>query len=106
MDETSWQKILSSVKPLSVSVAGLLSSAKPLSLEDDKLKLSVFYKFHKDKLEEFKTKKMLEEIALSVLGKEVRIECCLAEAPVVQNSPALVDTSEKSVIKAAEELFG
>ena len=30
MDETSWNKILSSVKPLSISIAGLLSSAKPI----------------------------------------------------------------------------
>lgn len=105
MDETSWKKILSEVKPLSISVAGLLSSAKPLVFENNKLILSVYYKFHKDKLEEAKTKKMLEDIALNVFGRDIRIECCLEEAPAVQNRPNVVDANESNIIKAAEALF-
>lgn len=102
MDEVSWKKILAEVKPLSVTVAGLLSSAKPLSLKGSDLKLGVYYKFHKDKLEETKTKKMLENIALNVLGKDIRIECCLEEAPA---KVQLTDVNNQNIIAVAEQMF-
>lgn len=102
MDEITWKKILSEVKPLSVSIAGLLSSAKPLSFEDNKIKLGVYYKFHKDKLEEAKTKKMLEDVVLNILGKEIRIECCLAEAPVRQE---LTEVNNQNIITVAKQMF-
>ena len=103
MDEMSWKRILEGVKPISLSIAGLLNSAKPLSLDENSLKLSVYYKFHKDKLEEAKTKKMLEDIALNVLGKDIRIECCLAEAPASQE---LTDVKNENIISVAEQMFG
>lgn len=102
MDEVSWNKILESVKPVSVSVASLLTSAKPISFEGDNLKLGVYYKFHKDKLEESKTKKMLEEIALSILGREIRIECTLTEVP---QTVQLTDVRNENIIRVAEQMF-
>jgi hypothetical protein len=102
MDEMSWKRILSEVKPISLSIAGLLNSAKPLSFENNSLKLGVYYQFHKDKLEEAKTKKMLEDIALNVFGKDVRIECCLAEAPA---KVELTDVSNQNIISVAEQMF-
>lgn len=102
MDEIAWKKILAGVKPISLSIAGLLNSAKPLSLEEDKLKLGVYYKFHKDKLEEAKTKKMLEDIALNIFGREIRIECCLEAAPARQE---LTDVANPNIISVAEQMF-
>lgn len=104
MEET-WNKVLTQVKPISASIAGLLQSAHLIDFKDKTLKLSVYYKFHKDKLEEAKTKKMLEEVTASIFGESIRIECLLAEAPLTQNRANLQDINEKSVIKAAEELF-
>ncbi len=98
----SWKRILEGVKPISLSIAGLLNSAKPISLDDNSLKLGVYYKFHKDKLEEAKTKKMLEDIALNVLGKDIRIECCLAEAPA---KVELTDVKNENIISVAEQMF-
>ncbi len=102
MDENSWKKILAEVKPISLSIAGLLSSAKPLSLEDHSLKLGVYYQFHKDKLEETKTKKMLEDIALNIFGREIRIECYLETAPAKQE---LTDVANPNIISVAEQMF-
>lgn len=98
----SWKRILSEVKPISLSIAGLLNSAKPLSFENNSLKLGVYYQFHKDKLEEAKTKKMLEDIALNVFGRDVRIECCLAEAPA---KVELTDVKNENIISVAEQMF-
>ncbi len=103
MDEMSWKRILEGVKPISLSIAGLLNSAKPISFEDNNLKLGVYYKFHKDKLEEAKTKKMIEEIALGVFGRDIRIECCLAEAPAKRE---LTDVKNENIISVAEQMFG
>ena len=102
MDEVSWKKILESVKPKSISIAGLLSSTKPLSFEDNKLKLGVYYKFHKDKLEETKTRKMLEDVALSIFGRDIRIECCLETAPEKRE---LTDVNNQNIISVAEQMF-
>lgn len=102
MDEISWKKILSEVKPISSSIAGLLNSAKPLSFEDNKIRLGVYYQFHKDKLEETKTKKMLEDIALHIFGKDIRIECCLEEAPARRE---LTDVNNQNIISVAEQMF-
>ncbi|EKE05074.1 MAG: hypothetical protein ACD_19C00426G0096 [uncultured bacterium] len=102
MDEISWKKLLLSVKPISLSIAGLLSSAKPLSFEDNKIKLGIYYQFHKDKLEETKTKKMIEDIALNIFGKDIRIECCLEEAPA---KVQLTDVANQNIISVAEQMF-
>ena len=98
----SWKRILEGVKPISLSIAGLLNSAKPISFENNNLKLGVYYQFHKDKLEEAKTKKMLEDIALNVFGKDIRIECCLAEAPA---KVELTDVKNENIISVAEQMF-
>lgn len=102
MDETTWNKVLSSVKPISASVEGLLRSAKPLGIEGKSLKLSVYYKFHKDKLEEAKTKKMLEDIATTIFGEDLRIECLLAEAPP---NVQLTEVRNENIINVAEQMF-
>ena len=102
IDDTSWNKILSSVKPVSASIEGLLRSVKPIGIEGKSLKLSVYYKFHKDKLEEAKTKKMLEDIALSIFGENIRIECLLAEVP---QKAQLTEVQNENIISVAEEMF-
>lgn len=101
MDET-WNKVLTQVKPISASIAGLLQSAKLVSIQDKTLKLSVYYKFHKDKLEEAKTKKMLEDIAMSIFDEDIRIECLLAEAPA---KVQLTDVKNDNILTVAEQMF-
>ena len=56
MDETTWNKILDKVMTQSISIARLLRSVVLLEFDSNKLKLGVSYKFHKDILEEVKTK--------------------------------------------------
>lgn len=102
MDEASWNKILAEVKPLSVSIEGLLRSSKPLFYDGKKLQLGVYYKFHKDKLEELKTKKMLEDVAQKVFQTQVVIECSLSELP---KKVELTDVQNQNIIATAEQMF-
>lgn len=93
MDETTWNKILDKVMPQSISIAGLLRSVIPLEFDGDKLKLGVCYKFHKDKLEEAKTQKMLDDVTLNILGKNIKIEYQLTEV------------KKENIMNVAEEMF-
>lgn len=102
MDETTWKKILSEIKSTSISVASLLSSAKLLEFNGNNLKLRVYYKFHKDKLEENRNKKIMEEATQRVLSKEVKYECILAEAPVKSE---LTENVNQNIIDNAQEIF-
>lgn len=102
MDDIAWKKLLSEVKPVSISIEGLLRSAKPLGLEGNNLKLGVYYKFHKDKLEEARNRKILEEAALKVFEKNIRIQCLLTEAP---SNIQLTENTNENIMTAAEEIF-
>lgn len=102
MNEETWKKILSEIKSTSISVASLLSSAKLLEFSNDNLKLGVYYKFHKDKLEESRNKKIMEEAMQKVFSKQVRYECVLAEAP---KNTELTENVNQNIMTAAEEIF-
>lgn len=102
MDSNTWSKLISAVKSQSISIGGLLNSARVVELNDRCLRLSVYYKFHKDKLEEAKTKKMLENALQSVLGTNLNIEFGLVEAP---QKVQLTDVNNQNIISVAEEMF-
>jgi len=107
-----WQKILMAVKPINMSVEALLRAAKPTGFNGKDLTLNVFYRFHKERLEENNHRKTLEDVAGKIFGTPVRVRCTLAEAPVKitkeekQKETVLTDGEDKDIIKAAEEIFG
>lgn len=102
MDETTWKKILSEVKPISFSVASLLNSTKLLDFSGDKLKLGVYYKFHKDKLDEIKNKTILENAMQKIFEKQITIECTLTDLPPKSE---LTERVNQNIMTAAEEIF-
>lgn len=102
MDEITWSKLLSEIKPLSVSIEGLLRNSKPLEFDGKHLKIEVSYKFHKDKLEETKNRKMLEDCMEKIFENRVAIEC------LVTNQPAkvrLTNDKNENIMTVAEEMF-
>lgn len=110
-----WYQFISHVKPHNHSVAALLKSARPLSFDGQKLTLSVFYKFHKDKLEEAVNLRIIESVAGEVFNANpVRVVFLLGDKPqeVVEREKQSVNKStvridpEEELIKAAEEIFG
>lgn len=106
MDQTIWKKILETLHPVKTSVEILLRSAKPLSFDGKDLKVEVYYKFHKEKLEEIQNKQVLEEVLKQVLQKEVNFCCELAEIPTqVPTEPVNVVEPAKDLTDVAEEIF-
>lgn len=113
INEEIWAKILLAVKPINTSIEALLRAAKPLGFDGRVLTLSVFYRFHKERLEDTHHLRVLEEIVGEVLGCPTKIECLLAEPqpkPVLKVEPkeevVLTDETDEDIIKVAKEIFG
>lgn len=102
IDKDSWNKILAEVKPINASIEGLLRMSEPLGFDGDNLQIGVYYKFHKDKLEEQKTKKMLEDVILKVFDRNTRIECFLNDSPP---KVQLTNVKNENIMNVAEEMF-
>lgn len=108
-----WEKILSRVKPINSSIEALLRSSRPLGLDGKTFNVGVYYKFHKERLEDVRHRKVLEGIVGDVLGFSARIKCIVTDQPKKQISHkedapevALSDGEDKNLVKAAEEIFG
>lgn len=105
-----WSKYLANLAPRNHSVAGLLRSAKPKGIDGKCLTIEVFYKFHKEQLEQSVKRAMLEEEAAKLWGVG-GIKCVLGDrgtvnevvAKKVENISGRVE--DEAVLKVAEEIF-
>ena len=112
--EENWQKVLSLVKPVNTSVEALLRAAKPLDFDGRTLTLAVFYRFHKERLEEEKYRSILESIVNQVLCIDSsRVVCTLAEpskkidarSETILAEPPLTGSSGEDIIEVAKKIF-
>lgn len=113
ISEEVWTKILLAIKPINTSIEALLRAAKPLGFDGKVLTLSVFYRFHKERLEDTHHLRVLEEVVAEVLGCPARIVCLLAEPEakqVIKVEPkeevVLTDETDEDIIKVAKDIFG
>jgi len=63
-----WKDFIASCKPYNHSVAGILRSSRPKDVRDGIVTLEAFYSFHRDKLNESKTKQILAEVLKKLFG--------------------------------------
>ncbi|MBI4099644.1 hypothetical protein HY440_01410 [Candidatus Microgenomates bacterium] len=75
--EAKWEEVLLAVKPLNHSLVALLRASRPREMADGWLTLEVFYKFHKERLEEPKNREILEKVVSDILAKEMKIKFVL-----------------------------
>jgi DNA polymerase-3 subunit gamma/tau len=108
-----WKSILAQVRPVNTSIEALLRAARPMNFDGKVLTLGVYYRFHKERLEEQVHRRVLEDIVGQVLGNPVRVVCTLTEPvqkPVVEvvtpTPGVLTESEDKDIIKIAEEIFG
>ncbi|HNY04188.1 MAG TPA: DNA polymerase III subunit gamma/tau [Candidatus Woesebacteria bacterium] len=101
--EEKWGEILGAVKPYNHSVEAFLRAARPKKIKDGKLLIEVFYKFHKEKLEEEKNRKIVEIGLEKVFGGVVRFDCILAQADSKKTMPmAIVNKRDEKVVSESE----
>ena len=75
-----FNKLIDRVKLENHLVAGLLRGCLAEEVADNTLKIVTKSKFHKEKLDEAKTHKLLEECAEKILGKQLNIQVILQPA--------------------------
>lgn len=112
VNDDIWKTILSAVHPVNASIEGLLRASHPVGYDGKTLTLGVFYRFHKERLEDVNHRKILEDVVEKVLNCPTRIVCTLVAPPpkgVIEEAKTesvLTESSEPDIIKAAEEIFG
>jgi DNA polymerase-3 subunit gamma/tau len=119
--EQKWQDVLTSVRPQNHSVEALLRATRPKTINGEILTIEVFYKFHKDKLEQEKCRRIVEEAASEVLQSLVKIKFLLGERPKIEKkaepiieqtqktvpiaTPGNGETTDHDIIEVAKEIF-
>ena len=126
--EQKWQDVLTYVRPQNHSIEALLRATRPKSITGKVLTVEVFYKFHKDKLEQEKCRRIVEEAATEVFQSLVKIKFLLGERPrtteatekkkefaersveskpksVVSVAPGNGETTDHDIIEVAKEIF-
>lgn len=116
--EKGWNEILNVIKPLNHSVEAFLRAARPKHIEGNVLIVEVFYPFHKDRLEEARNRKIVEEGLTRVLKSNLAFECVLStdkKRPlVISNDTPMEKVSEQlakeevktDIYDVAKEIFG
>ena len=112
-----WGEVLMAVKPFNHSVEAFLRAARPYSMKNGVLTLEVFYKFHKERLEEAKNRQIVMVGLEKVLGKGVEFKCVLIENKKnnfqidnfsLKGLPSVATSSNEQIPKIekkAEEIF-
>lgn len=118
--KSRWSEVLLRVRPKNYSVEALLRATRPVDFSRRTLTLEVFYKFHKDRLENEKCRSVIEEVAGELFGQPLSLKCVLGEKPqtavtqkvsedgvAVPPSPKIEDgvVKEEELLKAAEKIF-
>lgn len=90
-----WKEILKEMGPHNHSLEALLKATRPAGFDGKCLVLEVFYKFHKERLEEERYRGMVEEVISQILAQPITIKYYLGEK-----------NRQTDIIKDAEEVFG
>ncbi len=106
-----WQEVLKALKPHNHSLEALLKATKPSGFDGGVLVLEVFYKFHKERLEDDRYRQLVETVASEILSKPVKVRYLLGDkVRTVENKNSQDDNVsgkiDKDIIKTAEEVFG
>ena len=115
----NWDKFLQLLRPHNSSIEALLRSSRPFKMDDGVLVLEVFYKFHKERLENGKCPKVMEKVLKELFGEQFKVKCVLGERskkprPVTGRSldekagkgnNVINESATSDIIKNAEEIF-
>jgi len=103
--EEKWGDILSAVKPYNHSVEAFLRAARPKKMVNGGLIIEVFYKFHKERLEEDKNRRIVEIGLEKVFGGLLRFDCVLAEGGSKKEMPLKIVNNEKQKVVTEAEIY-
>lgn len=94
-----WGEVLVAVKPYNHSVEAFLRAARPISLKGNLLTLEVFYKFHKERLEESKNREIVLKGLKKVFGQDYDFKCVQTDNKR-ENKKIEIKTEETQTVEA------
>ena len=97
--DIDWEQVVAQIRPHNHSLCFLLKGSQPLEIQDGQIILGVSFKFHKDKLEEVKNRRLIEEVIKKVTGRDLKLAC-----RVVKNLEKAMP-EERDLIKEVTEVF-
>lgn len=68
-----WQELINKVKSYNHSIAGVLRGCSLKSYDNKKIVIETGYKFHKERLEEKKTREIIEKVCEEIAGKKINV---------------------------------
>lgn len=75
--QDSWTRVLAEIKGRNMHVEAILKDCQLAAVEGDVVVLSARYPFHKEKLEDNRSKELVEQVVSMVMGQPCRIKCIL-----------------------------
>ena len=107
--EKHWSEFLSKVRLYNTHVMAILRSARPVTFDGADLTCEVFYRFHKEKLEEPKIALELDKFLKETLGQTIKLKFVLAKRQVYPPKPVVesdvVDIVQEDLERVAREIF-
>lgn len=101
-----WPKILKEVRKENKSLEVFLRGAEPDKIEEDTLFLKFYYRFHKERVEEPKNRKILEGVLEKEVAQPVRIKGIMGEKPASKRKQDYIPKDIKKEEPDAATIFG
>lgn len=107
VDESIWMKIMTSLRDKNATVEALLRTAKPLSYQDNQLKIGVYFQFHKERLEVQQNRHALENSLNEIFLTPTKCEFVLCEREAHEEEiSSLTTPKDPDIISQAKDIFG
>lgn len=103
---SKWKELLAEVKPYNHSVEAFLRAARPVGVIGDRVEIEVFYKFHKERLEDSRNRKIVEKGLENVLGVPLVFDCRLADKGTPVDLPAEKSAQDSEIYDVVKDIFG
>lgn len=105
--QDNWTQILAAIKARNMHVEAILKDCQLTRVEGDVVIVNARYPFHKEKLEDNRSKQLVEQVVTTVTGQPCRIKCILApeenrEKP--RDMDKIQTVADDPVVKAALDL--
>ena len=107
--QDNWLQILAAIKTRNMHVEAILRDCLPSAVEGDMVTLNARSPFHKERLEDDRSRQLVGQAISTVMGQSCRIRCILASEESKQEprkKDKMQGFADDPVVKAALELGG
>ena len=101
-----WANFLAAVRSVDKALEALLRDCEPVSVLENTVTLGFYYPLHREKAEEDKRRRTLEETMGKFLGRPIRVKCIVVPKKKAQQSTPKLSPAEDPVVKVAVEKLG